>query len=156
MAPTQTPAAADTSTCSVASAKKAPQKSHEVFFCTVRRPPYAYAQLRLDNPSSSTSTAASIIPLDIVLARSYCASALQQFLGVTGAAVSVDVLKVDEKAGEFWVRVPQPDLGRFSAAVTAWPGASHFGSTAVLRILACGDWLGSLLGRSEQQSLWTS
>ncbi|KAL8288843.1 hypothetical protein RB597_000769 [Gaeumannomyces tritici] len=153
MASTQTPAAADTSVCSVASAKKAPQRSHEVFACTVRRPPYAYAQLRLDNPSSPAGAA---IPLDLLLARSYCASALQQFLGVTGAAVSVDVLRVDGEAGEFWVRVPQPDLGRFSAAVTAWPGASHFGSTTVLRILACGDWLGSLLGRSEQQSLWTS
>ncbi|KAL8376414.1 hypothetical protein RB595_007480 [Gaeumannomyces hyphopodioides] len=155
MAPTQTPAAADASMCSVANAMKAPQKSQEVFSCTVRRPPYAYAQLRLDHPSSPAG-AAGVIPLDLVLARSYCASALQQFLGVTGAAISVDVLRVDGEAGEFWVRVPQPDLGRFSAAVTAWPGASHFGSTTVLRILTCGDWLGSLLGRSEQQSLWAS
>jgi ribonuclease P/MRP protein subunit POP8 len=148
---TEKDAEGDVSMLSVASLKKTPQKSQEVYSCTVRQPPYAYAQIKVDSGDSSVSAA-----LDPLLARSYCASALQRFLGITGSAITVDILKVDERAGEFWVRVPRPDLGRFSAAITTWPGASQSGSSAVLRVVACGDWLGSLLGRSELQSLWTS
>ncbi|TLS25689.1 hypothetical protein PpBr36_07420 [Pyricularia pennisetigena] len=146
---------ADVSRTSVSTSTKASQnpasKSYEIFSCTVKKPAYAYAHLRVrsDDPGEHQS-------LDALQARSYCASAMQQFLGVTGAAVTIDVLKVDAAKGEFWVRLPSPDLGRFSAAVTSWPGAVQSGVTTGLSILAAGDWLGSLLGRSEQQSLWSS
>lgn len=144
----------DVSTTFVSTAKpsqNSASKSYEIFSCTVKKPAYAYAHLRMqsDDPGKQPS-------LDALQARSYCAIAMQQFLGATGAAVTIDVLKVDEAKGEFWVRLSGPDLGRFSAAVTSWPGAVQSGVTTGMRILAAGDWLGSLLGRSEQQSLWIS
>jgi len=93
--------------------------------------------------------------LDALQVRAYCTSALRQFLGDTGAAVSVDILAVRDS--NVWVRVPQADLGGFSAAMTAYGGMARGGGvTTVLRLRACGDWLGSLLGRTEQHELWAS
>jgi ribonuclease P/MRP protein subunit POP8 len=93
--------------------------------------------------------------LDALQVRAYCTSALRQFLGDTGAAISVDILAV--RNDDIWVRVPRADLAGFSAALTAYGGmARGRGVTTVLRLRACGDWLGSLLGRAEQQELWAS
>lgn len=144
--------ASTVSTSKIARPSQTPaSKSYEILSCTVKKPAYAYAHLRVesDDPGERQT-------LDALQARSYCASALHQFLGATGAAVTIDVLKVDVVKGHFWVRLPGPDLGRFSAAVTSWPGAVQSGAITGLRIVAAGDWLGSLLGKSERQSLWSS
>ncbi len=121
------------------------------FTCTVSKPAHAYANMELVTVECGPKTEPA--PLDALEVRSYCALALQRFLGVSGAGMPVDVLKV--QGCECWVRVPREDLARFAAAITAWPGVSRGGSAAVLQIRASGNWLGSLLGR-DQNKLWTS
>jgi ribonuclease P/MRP protein subunit POP8 len=123
-------------------------KSHVLFSSTVRAPPHAYARLGLifDGPK--------LPKLDNLQVRSYLTAALRQFMGDHGAAVAIDILKVDGK--ECWVRLPRQDLSLLAAAITAYPGITMGGSggTGVLRMLACGDWLGSLVGRDGEEMMW--
>ncbi|KXX78424.1 hypothetical protein MMYC01_203488 [Madurella mycetomatis] len=133
---------------------KPSKKSQILLQTTLRPPPFAYAHLSLAPTPPDQSH--GVPPLDALQVRSYLTSALRQFLGHTGAGMSVDILLV--RGGSAWVRVPQPDLGAFAAAVTAYPGTGSHGAetTMVLQLKACGDWLGALLGREEEAGLWTS
>jgi ribonuclease P/MRP protein subunit POP8 len=124
------------------------QKSHELFTCTIKSPPFAYAHLELVTDTGGSAK------LDNLQVRSYCTAALRQFLGEHGVAVAIDILKV--AGNECWLRLPRQDLGVFSAAITAFPGSVQNGGTSLLRLLACGDWLGSLVGRADEQKLWNS
>lgn len=122
-------------------------KSHELLSCTVRAPPFSYAHLEVvrDDPKAD--------PTDTLQLRSYCATALRQFLGATGEAIPIDVLLV--RGNDCWLRVPRPDLGAFAAAVTAWPGVrSQEGVHSILRVRQASDWLGSMVGRDGQEDLW--
>ncbi|KAK4164857.1 hypothetical protein QBC43DRAFT_316979 [Cladorrhinum sp. PSN259] len=114
---------------------------------TISSPPFSYIHLSTPSLPSSTSpsTAHTTIPLDNLQLRSYLTSALRQFLGETGVAIQIDVLKVSPKSA--WVRIPRQDLGAFVAAITAFPGITQGRTTLLLQINACGDFLGSLLGR---------
>lgn len=123
-------------------------KSHSLSTTTLRSPPFAYAHLELITDISG------VVQLDDLQVRSYITAALRQFLGDHGAAVATDILKVDGR--ECWLRLPRQDLSLFSAAITAFPGTSMGGGRAVLRLLACGDWLGSLVGRADEKRLWSS
>ena len=146
---------------STKSQNKNTKTGRELASCTVRSPPFAYAHLSAvtepgpgqgPGPGSAMDLDAG---LDALQVRAYCTSALRQFLGDTGAAVSVDILALDST--DCWVRVPQQDLSAFAAAITAYSGLPRgAGVTTVLRLRACGDWLGSLLGRTEQQELWVA
>ena len=180
---------ADTTMTTTAAAPKTRQKYHELASHTIRAPPYAYAHLELYHPQShplphshspphphphphpqSQSPSASPHPaeeqkLDALQAKTYCAAALRQFLGATGAAVAgaLDVLHVDAARGACVVRVPRDDLAAFAAAVTAWQGVAVSdsgevggGGRATLRIIGCSDWLGTLLGRQSEERLWAS
>lgn len=123
-------------------------KSHVLFTSTLRSPAFAYTHLEMMTDTPGT------VELDDLQVRSYITAALRQFLGDHGAAVAADILKVDGR--ECWLRLPRQDLGLFSAAITAFPGTSVGGGSGVLRLLACGDWLGSLVGRADEKRLWTS
>ena len=122
---------------------------------TLSHPPFAYAQLAL---APTTDGPHPPIPLDALQARSYLTAALRQFLGATGAAIPLDILLVQDSS--VWVRMPQPDLAAFAAAVTAFSGlpssSTTAGGTMLLQLRACGDWLGSLIGREEEGGLWTA
>lgn len=119
-------------------------KARELFSATFKQPPFAYAHIEVVRSSSDT------IPIDALQIRSYCEAALKQFLGATSAGMPFDLLKVD--GSEFWLRLPREDLSCFAAALTAWsPGALP---SLVLRLKESGNWLGSLVGRREQQALW--
>ncbi|KZL85125.1 hypothetical protein CI238_09340 [Colletotrichum incanum] len=128
------------------------KKSHELITCTIKTPLFSYAQLELvtDSPQALDATAG----LDNLQVRSYCNAALRQFLGVTGSAIPVDILKVD--GNQCWLRVPRPDLSPFAAAITAWAGVSEQGSRRVLRVKQCSDYLGAMVGADGQDKLWSS
>jgi len=126
------------------------QKSRELFSCTISKPAFAYAHLELVAVGAQTAAPA----LDELQVRSHLSAALSLFLGVTGAAIPVDILKVERR--QCWVRVPRDDLAPFTAAVTAWPGVEDEHAQAVFHVRAAGNWLGSLVGRGEQQKLWGS
>lgn len=126
------------------------QKSHELLTCTVKTPPFSYAQLEL----VSDAQRPEVVLLDNLQVRSYCNAALRQFLGATGSSISLDILKVE--GNDVWLRVPRQDLSPFAAAITAWPGVSEQGSRHVLRVKQCSDWLGAMVGANDQDKLWSS
>ncbi|RFU79915.1 hypothetical protein TARUN_2311 [Trichoderma arundinaceum] len=125
------------------------QKSHELLTCTIKAPPFSYTHLELLTDPSDAA-----VELDNLQAKSYCTAALRQFLGLTGSAISLDILKVEPR--ECWVRVPRDDLGSFAAALTAWKGTSDGGVQCLLRIKQCSDWLGTMVGSDGQDRLWNN
>ncbi|KAI2470308.1 hypothetical protein F4781DRAFT_182723 [Annulohypoxylon bovei var. microspora] len=124
------------------------KKAHELVTATIKAPRYSYAHLELFSNSPDVGE------LDALQVRSYCTSALKQFLGATGIGIPLDILKVDGK--DCWLRVPRDDLGGFSAAITAWQGSYQDGIHSSFRIRGCSDWLGALVGRVGEDKLWSS
>ncbi|KAI1765949.1 hypothetical protein GGR53DRAFT_488239 [Hypoxylon sp. FL1150] len=137
---------ADTSMTGMSSPTKA-KKSRELVTATIRAPRFSYAHLEV------FSTSADPGELDDLQVRSYCTSALKQFLGTTGVGIPLDILKVEGK--DCWIRLPRDDLAAFSAAITAWQGSFQNGLHSSLRIKGCSDWLGALVGRDGEDKLWT-
>jgi ribonuclease P/MRP protein subunit POP8 len=134
---------------STTQSQKPKSQKFEIRTFTIRTSPFGYAQLQLmSSPPQETQD------LDALQVRSYCSSALSRYLGYMGKAVTVDVLKV--QGSQCWVRVRQPDLAAFAAAISAWPGTSDRGLVVKLKILQCSDWLGSMVGRESQEELWNS
>lgn len=84
----------------------------------------------------STSSAPAI---DMLTARTYLTSALRQFLGLTGTAISIDFLKLE--ARDVWIRVPREDGAAVVSAVSAWMGAEG----VAWRIRGKSEWLGGLV-----------
>ncbi|KAF4585488.1 hypothetical protein GQ602_004793 [Ophiocordyceps camponoti-floridani] len=124
--------------------------AREILSCIIKSPPFSYAHLELATEDDDENEAPGLDDLQV---KSYCTAALRQFLGLTGVAISVDILKVDGR--QCWVRVPRPDLGSFAAAITAWGGVTEGGSLRLLRIKRCSDWLGLLVGADGQERLWS-
>lgn len=125
--------------------KSKSSKSHGIYTTTLKSPQFAYAHLEIISATSDT-----ILSLDELTVRQYLTSALKQFLGITGTAMPIDILKVSGR--EAWVRLPRQDLGTFAAAMTAWVGTGS--SISGFRICAAGDWLGALVGRYDQRKIW--
>ncbi|KAJ8109372.1 hypothetical protein ONZ43_g6155 [Nemania bipapillata] len=138
---------ADISMVTVESAPKV-NKSYELAKSVIKAPPYSYAHLELFNAESSKGQ-----ELDALQVRSYCTAALKQFLGATGMAIHLDILKVEGQS--CWLRVPRDDLGAFAAAITAWQGTTQDGFHSVFQIRGCSDWLGALVGQRDEWRLWT-
>lgn len=127
------------------------ETSYDILTCTVKSPPFSYIHLQLiTSPDLAASSQQPV--LDNLQLKSYCTSALRQFLGLTGAAVPIDILKLQGADG--WVRLPRADLSLFTAAVTAWRGEVEEGELRVLRVIQCSDWLGSMVGHDGQDRLW--
>ncbi|KAI0422049.1 hypothetical protein F5X98DRAFT_191279 [Xylaria grammica] len=122
-------------------------KSHELAKCVIKAPSYSYAHLELFNARMSQRE------LDALQVKSYCTAALKQFLGITGTAIPLDILKVEGES--CWLRLPRDDLGAFAAAITAWQGTAQDGVHSTLRIRGCSDWLGALVGQQNEEMLWT-
>ena len=134
---------------SVNSKRKLPKatKSHDITSRTIKTPAFSYACLELiSDPPSKVS-------LDDLTVRSYLTSAFTQFLGLTGSAIAVDILKVEPK--ECWIRVPRDDLSAVIAAVGGWVGRGENGVEVGWRFRASGNWLGSLVGRRSVEKVWT-
>ena len=109
---------------------------------TLRDPPYTYFHLSVKhvNPLATVPP-----PLDAITARTYLTSALAQLLGLTGAAISIDILKV---AGQhFWIRVARQDGGVVVAGLAQW---THVANGVSVKIEASGDWLGGVVVRGSQ------
>ncbi|CAL5871822.1 uncharacterized protein PFLUO_LOCUS6075 [Penicillium psychrofluorescens] len=146
--------------------RKAPDASKsKVTHFTSRNPPWTYLKLRLI-PQPGTSPQ----PLDALSARTYLSAALSQFLGLTGTAIPIDILKIEnelpdmnaqstsmaqsdnpKKCDTVWVRVPRGDAAAVVAALSSWVGGSSGGSSAVSvawRICAKGNFLGALVAGS--------
>ena len=124
---------------------KSKDKSPETSL-TLRHPPYTYLHIAVKQISSSTTT-----QLDEVTAHSYLLSALSQFLGLTGTATQLNLLKVEGK--DIWLRVAREDAGAVVAAMSQWRSVTQGVS---LQVKARGTWLGAVMGKgSMDQKLWT-
>jgi ribonuclease P/MRP protein subunit POP8 len=124
------------------------KKSHELVKSVIKASPYSYAHLEFYNAGPHTPE-----ELDILQVRSFCTAALKQFLGATGMAMPLDILKLEGRS--CWLRLPREDLGAFAAAITSWQGTVQDNICSTFRIRGCSDWLGALVGQRDEQGLWT-
>ncbi|PLB34299.1 uncharacterized protein BDW47DRAFT_129202 [Aspergillus candidus] len=153
--PSEAPAAAATA---------APKTTH----LTSRNPPWTYLKLQLTHQPNTSNTTKSQ-PLDPLTARTHLTSALSQFLGLTGTAIPVDILKIttpgldtadDSSSGStsqekiVWVRVPRADATAVVDALSSWIGGGSGGGggeddddavgAVAWRVCARGNHLGGL------------
>ncbi|KIW17205.1 hypothetical protein PV08_04396 [Exophiala spinifera] len=115
---------------------------------TLRNPPYAYLHLSLR--ALSPQDTAQNLDLDEITTRSYLTAALQQYLGLTGTAIPIDILKVE--GPNAWIRVPKDDESGVAGALAQWSSASR---GVNLRIEGRGSWLGGVVGRRKDVKLWS-
>jgi len=103
---------------------------------TIRKLPFSYLHLSLvsSNPSAKDP------PIDALSVRSHLTAALNQFLGETGTAIPIDILKVEER--DVWIRVQNADADALVGAISGWVGA---GGAAAWRVKQKGDWLGAVV-----------
>ncbi|KIV98627.1 uncharacterized protein PV09_09575 [Verruconis gallopava] len=87
---------------------------HALHLETIRKPSWMYFHLQL----FSTLTASVNGELDIITAKRHLTSALQRFVGLHGAAIPVDILKLKDK--EMWIRVPREDGTAVHEALAGW------------------------------------
>ncbi|KAE8444376.1 hypothetical protein EG329_000576 [Mollisiaceae sp. DMI_Dod_QoI] len=121
-------------------------RGHEITTKTIKAPAFSYVCLQL------ISDAAKPPDLDALSVRSHMTAALTQFLGLTGSAVSVDILKMDPK--ECWIRVPREDLSPVVAAVGGWVGGTESDGKVGWRVKAAGNWLGVLVAQADSEGVW--
>jgi len=113
---------------------------------TLWKAPFSYFHLSL-RPLVATSQAP--LDLDEISARAYLTLALQQYLGLSGTAISVDILKVEGR--DVWIRAPSEDEVAVTASLSQWIGSKDL----AWRIQQRGAWLGALVGNTNAQKLWT-
>lgn len=116
---------------------------------TIRNLPWTYFHLTLISTTSLTS-ASNAPAVDILTARTYITSALQQFLGMTGTAIPIDFLKA--KGRDIWIRVPREDGAVFANAINAWIGVEGM----AWRIREKTEWLGRLIAGDGRNLFDTS
>jgi ribonuclease P/MRP protein subunit POP8 len=126
----------------------ASKKGSDITTKTIKNPSFSYAYLEYISDGQPTSD------LDILTVRSHLTSGLNQFLGLTGSAISVDILKVDQKG--CWIRVPREDLRAVIAAMGQWVGAGEGNAKVAWKLKASGNWLGSLVASQGIQDTWAT
>lgn len=101
---------------------------------TIRHHRWSYLHLSLLRQPPSAD------PIDALTSRKYLQASLTQFLGDTGAAIPIDILKTESQ--DVWIRVPTEDASAVNAAVSGWVSADgHVGWTVKGR----DEWLGRLV-----------
>lgn len=111
---------------------------------TLRNPPSTY--LHLNVITLVNNTPSQVTALDEITLRTYLTAALTEYLGITGTAIPINILKVDSTSGEAWVSLPREDERAMVAALTQWVGK---GGGVVIRVVNRGSWLGGLIGNMK-------
>lgn len=126
---------------------KTKRKSHgyEILKKTISTPLSAFICLQLNAENGISSN------LDYLTVHSYLVAALTQFLGLTGAAISFDILKVEKDV--CWIRVAREDMSAVLAAVSSWHGTSSDPGKLGWIVKAKGNWLSSLIPQ-EEPDIW--
>ncbi|KAJ5804038.1 uncharacterized protein N7518_000341 [Penicillium psychrosexuale] len=135
-----------------AAKRKAPEPKPKIIHFTSRNPPWTYLKLKLVSQPGSAPQ-----PLDALSARTYLSSALSQFLGLTGTAIPIDILKIEDgspsttKYHIMWIRVPREDASAVVSAVSSWIGGGNNSASSgdvAWRVCAKGNFLGALVAGS--------
>ncbi|KAJ6007711.1 hypothetical protein N7540_011687 [Penicillium herquei] len=147
------------------SKRKAPEEKSTTIHFTSRNPPWTYLKLQLISHSDAPSTQT----LDALSARAYLSAALSQFLGLTGTAIPIDILKVEPAPSGtttspqnlsatttknyncVWVRIPRDDAAAVVAALSSWVGSGGNGANIAWRVCAKGNFLGALVAGSGRE-----
>ncbi|PBP20492.1 hypothetical protein BUE80_DR008660 [Diplocarpon rosae] len=123
------------------------RRGREVATKTIKTPQFSYAHLQLISEVASID-----LPLDTLTTRSYIESALTRFLGLTGSAILVDILKVE--GIDCWIRVPREDVRSVLAAVGGWSGGSEADGKIGWKVKTSGNWLSVLVAHGEAGHVW--
>ncbi|OWO99905.1 hypothetical protein B2J93_6960 [Marssonina coronariae] len=123
-------------------------RGHDIATKTIKAPRFSYAQLELISEQPTLIDP----PLDSLTVRSYIGSALARFLGLTGTAVPVDILRV-EGVG-CWIRVPREDMSPVLAALGGWSGGSEVDGKVGWKVKTSGNWLSLLVAHGEGGHVW--
>lgn len=117
---------------------------------TLRTLPYSYLHLRIANQAANSSShkQKEQLELDEVTVLSHLTNALGQYLGLTGTAIPIDILKVE--ASEAWIRLPVEGERAVVAALSQWGRGG-----VALRVLGRGSWLGGLQRGVDDAKLWS-
>lgn len=110
---------------------------------TLTSPPWSYIHLQHHQTPQNTSSG-----LDALTAHLQITSALHQLLGLHGAAVPVDVIKL--QSDEVWIRVPAADCKGVIAAVGGWVGRAGEG----WRVLGWSSWSAGAEGKEGGRDLF--
>ncbi len=111
---------------------------------TLRSPPWTYLHLSVQTTPSKPINPSSPAALDAITARTFLTAALQQFLGLTGTAIPIDLLKIE--GHDVWIRVPREDGSAVVAALGGWTGRGESGANVGWRVRGWDDWLFKLVG----------
>lgn len=106
------------------SKKRKPSKPTTLAQFTIRNPPWTYIHLVLITSSSLPGKSDSSSP-DAISIHMHLRAALQQFLGLHGTAIPIDIMK--HEGHDLWIRVPREDANAVVAAVGGWVGKSGEG-----------------------------
>ncbi|KAH7073699.1 hypothetical protein BKA63DRAFT_604030 [Paraphoma chrysanthemicola] len=128
-APEPTPVLANPSQTPSKKRKRKDEKPHILHQSTFRRPEWTYLHLTLITPSltttskptTATDTAPSPTALDPLTVSPLLTQPLSQYLGTTGAAVPIDILKTGGR--DVWIRVPRQDARALRASLSSWVGS---------------------------------
>ncbi|KAJ5702412.1 hypothetical protein N7488_009960 [Penicillium malachiteum] len=158
-------AESNTKIASKTSKRKATEEKSTTINFTSRNPPWTYLKLQLISHSDTPSTQT----LDALSARTYLSAALSQFLGLTGTAIPIDILKVEpapsgtitspqnlssatmKNYNSVWVRIPRDDAAAVVAALSSWVGSGGNGANIAWRVCAKGNFLGALVAGSGRE-----
>lgn len=138
--PDASPKNAGTPVLSSRKRKSAAKSADNTFSATFRKLPWTYLHLALLAADATPAPA-----VDEIFVRTCITSALKQFLGLTGTAISVDIL--DVTGHDVYIRVPREDGKTVVEALSGWVGG---GSAAAWRIKGRSEWLGALKGGDGQ------
>lgn len=115
---------------------------------TLRKPPYVYLKLvvtstpRQGYPQTEVET-------DEITLLNYLHSALKQYLGLTGTAIPLDILKVE--GSHALVRLPAEDESAVVAALSQWTSSRG----VALRVHSRSSWLGAVSRKTDDAKLWS-
>ncbi len=140
--------------------KSSLSRGHEITTKTIKSTPFSYIHLELisslPSPSNTSLPSLSKETLDALTIRTYLTSALAQFLGLTGSAISIDILKIS--GPRCWIRVAREDLSPVLAAVGGWVGNANGDGgereRVGWRIKGNGNWLSVLLAQMDEEGIW--
>ena len=108
---------------------------------TISKLPFVYMHLSLIRSSDHNDNRV----LDPVTVRTYLTAALQQYLGLTGTAVPLDILKVHDNSA--WIRLPTEDSRAVQGALSQWLGKD---GDVSWRVRAVGSSVTALSAGSSQ------
>ena len=106
----------------------------------IKKLPFVYFHLSLitNGPLLEKSMLAEAA-IDMITARTNLDSALQQYLGLSGTAIPIDLLKVEGR--DVWIRLPREDGSAVQGCLSQWTGRD---GSVTWRIKAKANVLGQL------------